>query len=107
MLRTAARACRRAACAVLRQSWRFLRTYGLVFATSATADVVYDVYVLALAHDLLPVALATGFVIPYCNLFGWVYLIDAKTRGERVAVTTATAMGVVVGTALAMTWFRG
>jgi hypothetical protein len=84
-----------------------LRSYGLVFAASVLADIVYTFYLLFLQHNWFWAAILTGALIPYANCVGYAVFIDAKTPRARLAVTTATALGIVVGSFVTLQLFRG
>jgi len=81
-----------------------LAKYVLVFLLALLADVVASVHVYSLAKAWLAVAVVTGFTIPFVNLLGTVWFIEARTFSERVALTFSSALGVALGTGATLFW---
>lgn len=74
----------------------------LVFLLAVVADIVAALHVKALVTDRFTLSVATIVLGHYLAFFWHSWFVDYKEVSKRLAITSATAFGAGVGTAIVM-----
>jgi len=81
-------------------------SYLLLFVLAFLFECAYTLWSVSVSRNqILTASLANG-LIPFLQLLSVVFLVEAETWGQRLAVCTATAVGYMAGTATIMWWKR-
>jgi hypothetical protein len=80
--------------------------YLLLFALALAFECCYTLWSLSVSRNRILTASLANCLIPFLQLLSVVFLVEATTWGERLAVCGATGLGYAAGTALVMLVFR-
>lgn len=79
--------------------------YLMIVLTSALADSVYTLYILACSRDWVWVAALLGSSLPFLQFVGSATFVEAKSLKEKFLVTAAVSFGMFLGAAGALLAF--
>ncbi len=76
--------------------------YSFVVIGSAIADFWISLYSYAIAHGWMLTQALVGFLLPFVNFLFSVWFIEAKNNKERFKLTFFSAIGMVIGSSVAL-----
>jgi phage-related protein len=85
-----------------RKSLRYL----FVFLASIFAEFWISLFYYALSHDWVFVQGVINFFLPFISLVFTIWMIETKDFYERVRLTTASALGIAVGSTIMLLVLR-
>lgn len=82
-----------------------LRKFFIVLILTIIADVIIAAHWLALTRNILFLAVALGGILPFIDLLEKAWFADAPKLKDRLIITSAISLGVMIGTTITLYLF--